>query len=162
MSLSWNTIGRQGIFKKSKKVLALNRELIARMMLLSTGYDACFWKMSAFIVRTRGCHALHHILLSPSGLTRFMWAGMGLARAGRRWLSYSSTRSEPGSASVFVVCSLLALLLSPSVFLLRCVSPSMIDVSPQDLTHLSPAACLTAAQWAQHRPTCMNTQLHTT
>lgn len=48
-------------------------------MLLSTGYDACFWKMSEFIVRTRGWHTLHHILHSPSGLSRFMCAGMGLA-----------------------------------------------------------------------------------
>lgn len=48
-------------------------------------------------------------------------------------------------AGAFVVCCLPTLLLSS---LLRCVTPSMIDVRPQDSTHLSPAACLTAVRRA--------------
>lgn len=113
--------------------------------------------MNAFIVR-----ALSYIASYPFSHWLDSYV-LGLA-----WLVWSAmtpllneVRTQQ-CKSLFVVCCLLALLLSPSVFLLRCVSPSMIDVCPQDLTHLSPAACLTAVQWAQHRPTCMNTQLWTT
>lgn len=76
-------------------------------------------------------HTLHHILnVYYWGLTGFMCAGHGSTGLdcsdSPLLLNKVGTQRHQG---VFVVCSLLALLLSPSVFLLRCVSPSMIDVS---------------------------------
>lgn len=64
---------------------------------------------------------------------------------GRTAMTLLSRVRAQQQAGAFVVCCLPILLLSS---LLRCVTPSMIDARPQDSTHLSPAACLTAVRRA--------------
>lgn len=70
---------------------------------------------------------LHHVLFPTWGSAGPGWAGLLL------W------------GQISVVWERVACCSSATVFDPRCVSPSMIDVSPQDLTHRSPAAGLAAA-----------------
>lgn len=70
---------------------------------------------------------LHHVLFPTWGSAGPGWAGLLL------W------------GQVSVVWEQVACCSSATVFDPRCVGPSMIDVSPQDLTHRSPAAGLAAA-----------------
>lgn len=83
---------------------------------------------------------LHHVLFPTWGR-----AGTGWAQPVRTGLLLRG--------QVPVVWESIACCSSASIFGLRCVSPSVIDVSPQDLTHRSPAAGLAAAGRAQ-RSTC--------
>lgn len=77
---------------------------------------------------------LHHVLFPTWGRAGMGWTGLALG--GR----------------VSVVRGSIACCSSACVFGLRRVSPSVIDVSPQELTHRSPAVGLAAAGRAQ-RPT---------
>lgn len=88
-------------------------------------------------------HMLHHVLFPTSVLAWSLHAGMGF------WLGWSTMtlllRSHPSSArgrARWLWSS------SASASVSSRVCQSINDWCPQDLTRLSPAACLTAVHWA--------------
>lgn len=87
----------------------------------------------------------HNVASHPFSLMTGPCTWRDLAWPGRTAMTLLSRVRAQQRAGAFVVRCLPTLLLSS---LLRCVTPSMIDVRPQDSTHLSPAACLTAVRRA--------------
>lgn len=104
------------------------------------------WSTRYEIISLLVCLVLHHVLVS-------LWAVWMCVSMGWAWLSRTLMtlrllhRVETQCESAIVRCSVLPLPPSPSVFLLRCFSPSMIDASPPRtwlIFHLQPASQLLA------------------